>query len=108
MLFHEYVHKSEEEKLLIQKRRDEKKKLKEKRKKIQTENKRKKELQKQEHKEKSLNGMKKKESDVLLRKIAKESVQENQVQEDDDAQYYREEVGEEPDKGKWSLTVTQK
>ena len=108
VLFHEYVHKSEEEKLLIQKRRDEKKKLKEKRKKIQMENKRKKELQKQEHKEKSLKGMKKKESDVLLRKIAKESVQENQVEDDDDAQYYREEVGKEPDKDLFERTVVEK
>ncbi|XP_003399616.1 protein Peter pan [Bombus affinis] len=98
VLFHEYIHKSEEEKLLIKKKREEKKKLKEKRKKVQEENKKKKELQKQEHKEKSLKGMqKKKENEVLLQKIAKESIEENNVV-DDDAQYYRDEIGEEPDK----------
>lgn len=103
VLFHEYIHKSEEEKLLIKKKREEKKKLKEKRKKVQEENKKKKELQKQEHKEKSLKGMqKKKENEVLLQKIAKESIEESNVV-DDDAQYYRDEIGEEPDKGNFSL-----
>ncbi|CAD1473964.1 unnamed protein product, partial [Heterotrigona itama] len=98
VLFHEYIHKSEEEKQLIKKKQEAKKKLKEKRKKIQEENKKKKELQKQEHKEKSLKGMqKKKENEILLQKIAKESVMENNV-EDDDIQYYRDEIGEEPDK----------
>lgn len=99
VLFHEFIYKTEEEKLLIQKKREEKKKLKEKRKKIQEENKQKKEMKKIEHKEKSLKGMKKKkESDILLQNIAKESRQENNLEEDDDAQYYREEVGEEPEK----------
>lgn len=66
---------------------------------MQEENRKKKEAQKQEHKEKSLKGIqKKRETDVLLQKIAKES-EKNELEEDDDAQYYREEVGEEPDKG---------
>ncbi|KMQ97227.1 protein peter pan, partial [Lasius niger] len=99
ILFHEFVHKTEEEKLAIEKKREAKKKLKEKRKRIQEENKRKKEIQKQDHKEKSLKGIqKKKESDILLQKIAKESAEKSKLEEDDDAQYYREEVGEEPDK----------
>ena len=38
---------------------------------------------------------------MLLQKIAKKSAQKNEPEEDDDAQYYREEVGEEPDKGKY-------
>lgn len=98
VLYHEFVHKTEEEKLVIEKKREAKKKLKEKRKRIQEDNKKKKEIQKQEHKEKSLKGIqKKRESDILLQKIAKESA-ENKVEEDDDVQYYREEVGEEPDK----------
>ncbi|XP_015428489.1 PREDICTED: protein Peter pan [Dufourea novaeangliae] len=109
VLFHEYVHKSEEEKLMIKKKREEKKKLKEKRKKIQEQNKNKKEQVKQEHKEKSLKGMqKKKESEMLLQKIAKESVAENTVEEDDDAQYYRDEVGEEPDKDLFQRKVGEK
>ncbi|XP_032664696.1 protein Peter pan [Odontomachus brunneus] len=98
VLFHEFVHKTEEEKLAIKKRREEKKKLKEKRKMIQEENKKKKEMQKEEHKKKSLQGIqKKRESEILLQKIAKESTENNEQEEDDDAQYYRDEVGEEPD-----------
>ncbi|KYM92883.1 Suppressor of SWI4 1 like protein [Atta colombica] len=99
VLYHEFIHKTEEEKLAIKKRREEKKKLKEKRKRLQEENKKKKEVQKQEHKEKSLKGIRKKrENDMLLQKIAKESTEKSELEEDDDAQYYREEVGEEPDK----------
>ncbi|KAI4495176.1 hypothetical protein M0804_001377 [Polistes exclamans] len=98
VLFHEFIHKTEEEKLQIQKRRDEKKKLKEKRKKIQDENKKKKELKKEELKEKSMKGMYKK----------KELVEESVVEEDDDAQYYREEVGEEPEKELFERKVGQK
>ncbi|KAG5314351.1 SSF1 protein, partial [Acromyrmex insinuator] len=99
VLYHEFIHKTKEEKLAIKKRREEKKKLKEKRKRLQEENKKKKEVQKQEHKEKSLKGIqKKRENDMLLQKIAKESTEKSELEEDDDAQYYREEVGEEPDK----------
>ncbi|XP_015606277.1 protein Peter pan [Cephus cinctus] len=99
VLFHEHIHKSEEEKLQIKKRREEKKKIKEKRRKIQEDNKKKKEVKKQENKEKSLKGMKKRtENDILMQKMAKEVYEESKGDEDDDAQYYREEVGEEPDK----------
>ncbi|XP_015179946.1 PREDICTED: protein Peter pan isoform X2 [Polistes dominula] len=98
VLYHEFIHKTEEEKLQIQKKRDEKKKLKEKRKKIQEENKKKKELKKEELKEKSMKGMHKK----------KEVVEESVVEEDDDAQYYREEVGEEPEKELFEGKVGQK
>ncbi|KYQ46665.1 Suppressor of SWI4 1 like protein, partial [Trachymyrmex zeteki] len=99
VLYHEFIHKTEQEKLAIKKRREEKKKLKEKRKRFQEENKKKKEAQKQEHKQKSLKGIqKKRENDMLLQKIAKESIEKSKLEEDDDAQYYREEVGEEPDK----------
>ncbi|XP_053972204.1 protein Peter pan [Hylaeus volcanicus] len=99
VLFHEYIHKTEEEQLLIKKKREEKKKLKEKRKKIQEQNKQKKEILKEQHKEKSLKGMRKKtENETLLKKYAKESAEKSTVEEDDDAQYYRDEVGEEPDK----------
>lgn len=99
VLFHEIVHKTEEEIQRIKKSRDDKKKLKEKRKKIQNDNKEKKELEKNDHIEKSLKGMKKKENDTLMQKYAKESNETNAFEEDDDAQYFREEVGQEPDKG---------
>ncbi|XP_011689791.1 PREDICTED: protein Peter pan [Wasmannia auropunctata] len=99
VLFHEFIHKTEEEKLAIEKKREKKKKLKEKRKRLQEENTKKKEARKQEHKEKSLKGIqKKRENDMLMQKIAKESTEKSEMEEDDDAQYYREEVGEEPDK----------
>ncbi|XP_014208965.1 protein Peter pan [Copidosoma floridanum] len=99
VLYHEFVSKTEEEKILLEKKREQKKKLKEKRKKTQEENKNAKEKKKQEHKEKSLQGIKRKrEKDILMQKIAKESYEANKSDEDDDAQYYRDEVGQEPDK----------
>ncbi|XP_057337741.1 protein Peter pan [Microplitis mediator] len=104
VMFHENIHKTEEEIKKIAKSREKKQRLKEKRKRTQEENKLKKEALKEEHKEKSLEGIKKKqekvkkESDILMRKYAKESVQDTQQEDDDDAQYYRDEVGEEPDK----------
>lgn len=63
-------------------------------------NKKKKDMQKQELKEKSLKGMKKDptETDVVLQKTAQESTNQT-VADDDDREYYRQEVGEEPDKG---------
>jgi len=42
---------------------------------------------------------------MLLQKIAKESTEKSELEEDDDAQYYREEVGEEPDKGKYRKLI---
>lgn len=105
VLFHELIHKTEEEKLKIEKSREVKKKLKENRKKAQEDNKQKKEAKKEEHKQKSLKGMKRQrsENDILMQKAVREANEGNQVEEDDDAQYYRDEVGQEPDKGKRSL-----
>lgn len=87
VLYHHLIHKSEEEKLEIQKKRDSKRKLKEKRRQVQEANKKRKEAEKEELKQKSLKGMTKSAAD-------KETVEE----QDDDVQYYREEVGAEPDK----------
>ncbi|KAK5650813.1 hypothetical protein RI129_001842 [Pyrocoelia pectoralis] len=87
VLYHHHIHKSEEEKLEIQKKRDSKRKLKEKRKQVQEANKKRKEAEREESKQKSLKGMPKSTVD-------KDSVEER----DDDVQYYREEVGAEPDK----------
>lgn len=77
-------------------------KLKENRKKQQELNTQKKEEQKEVHKQKSLEGMQKKgktESDRLMKQAAAESNRETQLEDDDDAEYYRQEVGEEPEKG---------
>lgn len=71
-------------------------KLKEKRKRIQDQNMKKKEEAKEVLKEKSLKGMKIKSDET--KNVSQES-QENAVEEDDDREYYRQEVGEEPDKG---------
>lgn len=40
-----------------------------------------------------------------MQKIAKESAEYNEPEEDDDAQYYRDEVGEEPDEGKKNMNT---
>lgn len=103
VLYHDLIHKTEEEKLAIQKKRGLKRKLKEKRKKVQEDNKKAKEKLKEKHKEKSLKGMKKEtESDIQMKKISREANEETAVPEDDDREYYREEVGEEPDQDMFS------
>lgn len=85
--------KSAEEKLDLEKRRRIKKQLKAKRKKEQEENVEAKKKKKEEHKQKCLDGMNiKKEKGKKV-----EAEGEEDVEEDDDAQYYREEVGQEPE-----------
>lgn len=97
VLYHELIFKSEEEKQEMEKRREARKKLKQKRKRVQEENKKKKEVERQELKEKSLKGMKKSdtEKDGPLKRTAEDAQLEEQ---DNDVEYYRQEVGEEPDK----------
>ncbi|XP_014231389.1 protein Peter pan [Trichogramma pretiosum] len=100
VLFHEFIHKTDEEVAALEKARAKKRKAKALATKKQEENKKNKELKKEEHKNKSLEGMKrkKKESEILLQKYAKESEKVHESDEDDDAQYYEEEVGEKPDR----------
>ena len=64
--------------------------MKEERKRIQEANLKKKEVLKEEHKKKSLEGMK--------RKLQQEQ-SEVEMEEDDDVDYYRQEVGVNPDEG---------
>ncbi|KAK9758618.1 Brix domain [Popillia japonica] len=99
------IFKSEEEKEEIQKKRELKRTLKWKRKRIQNENTKKKEAVKQELKEKSLKGMRKNETetDRLLKKTAAEAQTE---QQDDDVEYYKEEVGEAPDRDLFTNSQT--
>nr|CAD7576855.1 unnamed protein product [Timema californicum] len=110
VLFHELIQKTDEEKLFIKKKREEKSKLKEKRKKAQEENTKKKLHMKEEQKQKTLKGMKRKnnelEADVMMKKAVLESNQTGAQEDDDDAAWYRQEVGEEPDTGT-SLKETQ-
>ncbi|KAJ8942243.1 hypothetical protein NQ318_003090 [Aromia moschata] len=104
VLYHDLIQKTEEEKIEIQQRREAKQKLKQKRKKIQETNLKVKEQAKQEQKEKSLKGMQKgkSETDVQMKRASKESNKAAPVEEDDDREYYKEEVGEEPDKDLFS------
>lgn len=89
VLYHNAIVKTEEEIAEMKKVRDEKKRAKELRRKIQGENVVKKEKQKEEHKKRSLAGTAKSEED-----------NPNEVEHvDNDADYYREEVGEEPGEG---------
>ncbi|PSN30520.1 Suppressor of SWI4 1 [Blattella germanica] len=97
VLFHEIIERTEEEKILLKKRRDEKRKLKEKRKRIQEENVKQKIKKKEELKQKSLKGMRKSENELEMQKALLES-ETNENENDDDAEWYRKEVGEEPDK----------
>jgi len=96
VLYHEFIKKSDEEIEEIQKRREERKILKETRKRVQTENKMKKDQVKEEKKAKSKGDMKKE----VDRKLIAESNENMDSEPEDDVQYYRDEVGEEPETGK--------
>lgn len=108
VLFHELVDKTEEEKALIKKKREQKRRLKEKRKAQQDENVKRKQKEKEDHKQKSIEGMQKKkgvtESQRLMELANAESqhADMDQDNEDDDADYYRQEVGVEPEKDLFS------
>ncbi|XP_075975962.1 brix domain-containing protein peter pan [Anticarsia gemmatalis] len=114
VLFHELVEKTEEEKALIKKKREQKKKLKEKRKAQQEENVKRKQQEKEDLKQKAIEGMKKKkeitESQRLMELANAESQHANMDQDDveDDADYYRQEVGEEPEKDLFTHDSTRK
>lgn len=93
ILYHNAIVKTEAELAEIKKAREEKKRLKELRRKIQNENVEKKVQQKHEHKKRSLAGIAKTDAD-----------NPNEVEHvDDDAEYYREEVGEDPDEGIFNI-----
>ncbi|KAL1123169.1 hypothetical protein AAG570_002256 [Ranatra chinensis] len=94
VMYHEYIVKTPEEIALIEKRRLEKRKLKEKRKRQQEKNVKEKQQKKEELKRKSLEGMRmKNQNDSVDAKPLKEA------QDDDDAEWYRKEVGKDPEPG---------
>ncbi|XP_034828686.1 protein Peter pan isoform X1 [Maniola hyperantus] len=102
VLFHELVEKTDQEKALIKKKREEKRRLKEKRKAQQDDNVKRKEKEKEELKQKALEGIKKKkdmtENQRLMELAAAETQNASDMEQDDnDADYYREEVGAEPE-----------
>lgn len=90
VLYHNSIIKTEQELAEMKKVWAEKKRVKDLRKKMQAENVEKKEQLKVEHKAKSMAGSAKR----YHKNDTEEAV-------DDDAEYYREELGEEPDEGKW-------
>lgn len=94
VLYHNAIIKTEEEIAEMKKAREEKKRSKEMRKKVQNENVEKKVKQKEEHKKRS--------------GTAKQNTAQNDDDGggvDNDADYYREEIGEEPDEGIYSICV---
>jgi ribosome biogenesis protein SSF1/2 len=78
--------------------------LKEQRKKQQEQNKLEKEKKKEELKKKSLEGIERKKKEYMSEneKLMVKSVEEGNLgdEEEDDSEWYRQEVGENPDKGK--------
>lgn len=66
-----------------------------------------KEATKQQLKEKALKGMNKgkSETDVMMKKAVNEANAERANEQDDDKEYYRKEVGEEPDEGKQNIDL---
>eukprot|EP00794_Sanderia_malayensis_P016227 gene16227-17864_t len=108
VLFHQFVKKTEQEVKDLKKKMQEKRKLKEKRKKQQEENVKKKNVLKQQNKERSLEGMKRKsemEDGEKDEDMASDNVENDiESEDDDDAAYFRQEVGEEPDEEMFSTT----
>jgi ribosome biogenesis protein SSF1/2 len=95
VLYHDFIVKTEQEQEEIRKNRDAKKKLKQARKVQQESNLKRKELQKDDHKKKSLKGNRQAtDEDKKLLKDAEDAIVD--VPEDD-AEYYKEEVGLEPE-----------
>jgi len=111
VMFHKYIVKTEEEKQKIRERREKRKKEKERRRKEQEQNVRKKEQLKLKNKEKSLEGMRK--AEVKLTGKEKKAVRDwegenanKDSSDDDDEEWYRKEVGAEPEKELFSKSKT--
>merc|ERR1712071_59471 len=103
VLYHQYIQKTEEEKKLIKLRRDQQRNTKEKLRKIQDANVKKKEEAKQKLKEKSMEGIRRKQAMVPYSQNEGE-----EEKDDDDAEYYRKEVGKEPEKDLFAQGIKSK
>ncbi|XP_061158592.1 suppressor of SWI4 1 homolog [Syngnathus typhle] len=102
IMYHSTISKTEEEILEILQRKEDKMKAREARRKKQEKNVAQKKLQKEEHKKKSLAGLKKKQGDEDKdSEVEDPGAQDDRaataVESDDEAEYYRQAVGEEPD-----------
>lgn len=99
VLYHKYESRTTEEVKKMKKKRENDRLLKEKRKQEQAANIAKKEKENEEHKQRSLAGMKRKNEDASDEEDNDDEEDEKmESDEDDDIAYYRQEVGEEPDK----------
>ncbi|KAM4038881.1 suppressor of SWI4 1 homolog [Anomaloglossus baeobatrachus] len=102
VLYHNFVKKTEEEIMAMLDRREKKLKQKSERRKKQEQNVKLKKAANEENKKRSLAGMKRKhpedEDDEVEDPGASGEQDPAEVSEDDDAEYYRQTVGEEPDK----------
>ncbi|XP_040202328.1 suppressor of SWI4 1 homolog [Rana temporaria] len=103
VLYHSFIKKTEEEISAMLDRKEKKLKLKNERKKKQEQNVQKKQEQKKENKSRSMAGMKRKkgeeEEDSEVEDPGESGAQDPaNLSEDDDAEYYRQVVGKEPDK----------
>lgn len=87
-MYHKTIVKTEDELATIKKERDEKRKLKEARQKMQAQNALSKTQMKEDSKRKSIADAKDKDEKTV-----------DEHSDDDDAAYYKEELGEEPDEG---------
>ncbi|XP_014677954.1 PREDICTED: suppressor of SWI4 1 homolog [Priapulus caudatus] len=96
VLFHGFLKKTEEEKILIDEKLQKRKRVKEQRKKLQEANVRMKLKEKEDHKKRSLRGMMKPREEANDGASEGGSEREEE-EEDDDAQYFEKEVGEKPD-----------
>lgn len=96
VLYHNSIVKTEEEIIELKKKLAEKKRQKELRKKAQAVNVERKQNEKDHHKARSLAGS--------TRKYENRAQEGYEEAVDDDAEYYREELGEEPDEGKTNST----
>lgn len=104
VLYHQYIKKTEEEKKLIKLRRDQQRNNKEKLRKIQDANVKKKEEAKKKLKEKSMEGIRRKQAMVPY----SQNEEGENDDEDDDAEWYRKEVGQDPEKDLFAQGVKSK
>ncbi|CAL1527471.1 unnamed protein product [Lymnaea stagnalis] len=115
VLFHSLIEKTEEELEALKLMRQQKQKEKMARKQKQEANVRKKQEVKQEHIKKTLEGMKRKQNETETDKESEEEGDEQSTVEanahedsDDDVEYYKQEVGEEPEPEMFSKTRKRK
>jgi len=102
VVFHSYLEKTAEELKALEEGRKLKKKMKEERQKEQKQNIEKKNKEKADHKKKCLEGMEVDNADKEEQDNYTAESEEEYTSEEDDADYYRKELGEEPEAGSFS------